>query len=187
MAGHGDPDTTALLAAAAEGDSPAWQALVDDFLPLVWSVIRSHRLDSQLAEEVNQEVWLRLVENVGRLREPAALPGWLRTTTHRECIRARRRAWETPAGWELLQAPDPTPETEVLAEERTRVVGDALTRLSAKCQSLLRVWAWSPGAGYAEIAADLGMPVGSLGPTRSRCLERLRKRLESVGYLTAEP
>lgn len=185
MAAEPEPSITKLLASATAGDQPAWTTLVDLFLPLVYSVIRGHRLDRHTADEVNGEVWLRLVENLGRLREPEALPGWLRTTTHRECLRASRRTREAPLDWQLPRAADPAPETELLAHERTRILGEALTRLSTKCQSLLRVFAFSPGTAYAEIASDLGMPIGSIGPTRNRCLDHLRKRLETVGYLAA--
>lgn len=180
-----EPSTTALLSAAAAGDQAAWVTLVDRFLPLVYSVIRAYQLDRHTADEVNGEVWLRLVENLGRLREPEALPGWLRTTTHHECLRASRRTREAPLDWQLLHTPDPAPDAELLARERIRLVGEALARLSAKCQSLLRVFAFSPDAGYTEIAASLGMPIGSIGPTRNRCLDHLRKRLEAVGYLAA--
>jgi RNA polymerase sigma factor (sigma-70 family) len=132
-------------------------------------------------------VWLRLVENLGRLRDPEALPGWLRKTTRNECLRASRRAPEIALDWQALQSfPDARATDEsVLSEERSRIVGAELARLSEKCRSLLRVFAYSPDAAYAEISTALGMPVGSIGPTRIRCLDRLRRRLESVGYLTA--
>ncbi len=175
-----------LLAAASAGDESAWSAIVDRFHPLVWSVSRAYGLDTRDASDVSQTVWLRLVENLNRIREPEALPGWLRTTTRNECLRhSRRRTHESPVDWQLLQGlPDDTgADDKTLADERTTVVSDALSRLSDKCRALLRVFAFSPDTGYTEIGATLGMPVGSIGPTRARCLGYLRRGLESVGYL----
>lgn len=187
MKAEPSPSTTTLLAAAATGDEHAWDELVDRFLPLVWATIRFHRLDPPAAEDVNQSVWLALVENLGRIREPEALPGWLRTTARNECLRALRRTYEAPVDWQALAAiPDRTTvDASVLADERVQVVGEALERLSEKCRSLLRVFAFSPDTGYAELASTLGVAIGSIGPTRSRCLEQLRRRLESTGYLVA--
>jgi RNA polymerase sigma factor (sigma-70 family) len=181
------PSVTALVDAAAAGEQDAWAEIVDRYLPLVWSIVRAHRLEHAAAEDVNQTVWLRLVEHLGRLREPEALPGWLASTTRHECLRVGKRQLETSLTWEALEAlPDEHATDEpVLADERSRIVGAELARLSEKCRALLRVFAYSPDTAYADISEALGMPVGSIGPTRSRCLDRLRTRLESVGYLAA--
>lgn len=180
-----EPTLTAMLTAAAAGDQSAWDALVERFAPLVWSIARAHNLDRAEAADLSQTVWLRLVEHLGRIREPEALPGWLRSTAQHECLRIRRRTREAPVDWRALpDIPDQAAtDTPALADERDTVIATALTRLSIKCQSLLRVFAFSPDAAYAEIAGALGMPIGSIGPTRARCLGHLRTRLESVGYL----
>jgi RNA polymerase sigma factor (sigma-70 family) len=183
-----EPSVSVLLARASAGDAAAWEAIVDRFAPLVWAVTRSQGLDHRDATDVSQTVWLRVVEHLGALREPEAFPGWLRTTTRHECLRTRRRGANgpLPLDWDLLHgmADDARADDAALAAERSEVVGDALARLSERCRSLLRVFAFSPDAGYTEIAASLGMPVGSIGPTRQRCLGHLRRRLESVGYLS---
>lgn len=180
-----EPTLGEMLAAAAAGDQPAWDTLVQRFAPLVWAVARAHGLDRVEAADLSQTVWLRLVEQLGRIREPEALPGWLRSTAHHECLRIRRRTREAPVDWQALSGipDDAATDAAALADERDTVIATALTRLSQKCQSLLRVFAFSPDAAYAEIAGALGMPIGSIGPTRARCLGHLRTRLESVGYL----
>lgn len=178
-----------LLAAASDGDQSAWEALVDRYAPLVWAVARGHRLDAADAADVSQTVWLRLVENLGRLREPEALAGWLVSTTRHECLRMIRRAGrETPADdvGERLDTADgsPTPEGVVVLEESRAAVWEALGTLSVRCQSLLRALSTDPDAAYAEVSAALGIPVGSIGPTRARCLEHLRRRLVDSGQLS---
>jgi RNA polymerase sigma factor (sigma-70 family) len=127
-----------------------------------------------------------LVENLGALREPDALPGWLRTTTRHECLRLIRRGGrETtqPDQQTDLTSPDcPSPELLLLENERDRQLWSALRQLSRRCQDLLRVFAYVPEASYAQIAGSLGVPVGSIGPTRARCLAHLRRRLEQSGW-----
>lgn len=182
-----EPSLTMLISAAGAGEHSAWDQLVDRFAPLVWAVARAHGLDARDAADVSQTVWLRTVESLGRIREPEAFAGWLRVTTRHECLRARRRGAREQAALDWAALTDLAGESHAdagaLRSEQTQVVADALDRLSDKCRSLLRVFAFSPDAGYTEIAAALGMPVGSIGPTRARCLGHLRRRLESVGYL----
>jgi RNA polymerase sigma factor (sigma-70 family) len=184
-------DVTALVAAAARGDNAAWDALVARYAALVWSVARSHRLDHADAADMSQTVWLRLLEHLDQLREPAALAGWLRTTAHHECLRLhRRRDREVPDP--LLddeRAADPvsSPELLLLDDERDRLVWAAVARLSERCRRLLRVLAADPDAGYAEVSAAAGLPIGSIGPSRARCLDALRRGLEASGYLVSTP
>ena len=175
-----------LLARAESGDTGAWTALVDRFAPLVWSVARAHRLDVVAAADVSQTVWLRLVEHLGRLREPEALAGWLATTARHECLRQlRREGRELPSDDAPLLADRPSdapgPEELLVRDERRLQVWRALGTLSARCQGLLRTLAVSPEASYAEVSAALGMPIGSIGPTRSRCFDHLRKALHAMG------
>lgn len=175
-----------LLARAAAGEARAWDELVDRFAPLVWSIARSHRLDVVAAADVSQTVWLRLVEHLDRLREPEALAGWLATTTRNECLRVlRREGRELPSDDAPLLADrpsdDPGPADLLLLDERRALVWQALATLSARCQRLLRALAVAPEASYAEVSAALDMPIGSIGPTRSRCFGHLRKALHALG------
>jgi RNA polymerase sigma factor (sigma-70 family) len=178
----------ALVAAAVDGDQVAWDALVSRYGGLVWSIARSHRLGPADAADVSQTVWLRLVEHLRSLRDPEHVGGWLATTTRHECLRVIRRAGrELPnddAAVEIPISPDESPEWLVLSDESRRLVWLALTRLSQRCQTLLRALSAAPDASYAEIAAALDMPIGSIGPTRMRCLEHLRRQLVSDGAMS---
>lgn len=183
----GAPAAAVLLAAAAQGDQRAWDAIVDRYGGLVWAVARSHRLDRADAGDVAQTVWLRLVENLGRIRDPDRLAGWLATTARHECLRLLRRSGrEAPHSSESpdeATPPEDSPEWQVLASERRRVVAAAVAGLTPRCRDLLRILSASPDLSYAEVSAALGMPVGSIGPTRARCLEHLRRRLVRDGLL----
>ena len=175
-----ETDTKALLAAAAGGDQAAWDTLVQRHSSLLWSIARSFRLSRGAAADAVQTTWLRLVENLDRIAEPDRLAGWLATTVRRECLLTIRRAGrEHRAGGEelVIDLPDPAPPVDdrVLREERNAVLWQALGRLGEKCQQLLRVLMASPPPAYQEVSAALGMPVGSIGPTRQRCLAQLRE------------
>ncbi|HZE65567.1 MAG TPA: sigma-70 family RNA polymerase sigma factor [Sporichthyaceae bacterium] len=180
-------DVDRLVAAAARGEQAAWDALVDRYAALVWAVTRAHRLDRPDAADVVQTVWLRLLEHLDRLREPAALAGWLRTTTRHECLRVqRRREREVPdpfLAYDALSDATDSPELALLDNERDRQVWTALQQLSERCRTLLRVISADPDASYAQVSAAAGMPVGSIGPSRARCLEQLRRGLVASGYL----
>jgi RNA polymerase sigma factor (sigma-70 family) len=180
-----------LVHAAAAGDQDAWGALVERYASLVWNVARAHRLDAADASDVSQTVWLRLVEHLGRLRQPEALAGWLATTTKHECLRTIRRAGREIPDDELETSDDrlgsePGPESELLRAERRAMVWAALDKLSVRCRTLLRALSSSPDSSYVEIAGALDMPVGSIGPTRSRCLQHLRRQLEAAGDFTPD-
>jgi RNA polymerase sigma factor (sigma-70 family) len=174
-----------LVLAANDGDQHAWTELVSRYGNMVWSIARAHRLDSSDAADVSQTVWLKLVENLDRLKEPDHVGGWLSTTTRHECLRVLRRSGrERPdpdLGLDQQPADDPSPEHVVIEDERRRRLWSALDRLSERCRVLLRALAHSPEASYADVAAALEMPVGSIGPTRLRCLERLRRVLAEDG------
>jgi RNA polymerase sigma factor (sigma-70 family) len=180
----GEPDVAHLVLAAADGSQPAWDQLVARFGGLVWHVARSYRLDPADASDVSQTVWLRLVESLPRLREPAAVAGWLATTARNECLRVLRRSGREVADdtIDLLERPDSTeqsPEHVVVRNDQSRLVARALDRLSQRCRTLLRALAYTPERSYVEVSEALGMPVGSIGPTRGRCLEHLRRELEA--------
>ncbi|HEV2254962.1 MAG TPA: sigma-70 family RNA polymerase sigma factor [Streptosporangiaceae bacterium] len=179
-----DPDDDLSMAApvtrAAEGDPVAWDEIVERYAPLVWSICRRFQLSGHEAEDVAQNVWLRLVEHCGRLRDPAALPGWLATTTHRECLRvvtAARRSERagTKLGETLQFASDTGIEEAILAAERNAAWRAAFAELPPRCQQLLAMLLADPPYSYAEISAALSIPVGSIGPQRARCLQRLRR------------
>lgn len=173
-------DTTALLASAAGGDQGAWNALVERYNGLLWSIARGYRLSEADAADVVQATWLKLVEHLGRIEDPERLASWLATTVRRECLQLIRRTVRqrrAPNGEALEHLPDRSPALDraLLVEERDAALWRALVELSEACQRLLRVLMASPPPSYAEVAAALDMPVGSIGPTRQRCLGRLRE------------
>jgi RNA polymerase sigma factor (sigma-70 family) len=170
-----------LIDAAAAGDQRAWGMLVDRFEGLIWATTRAHRLCAAEAADVSQTTWLRLVENLDRIQSPDRLGAWLATTARRECLRhIRLRARELPADDEsVFDAPTHEPiETRLLTRERNSALRRAFAGVGERCQALLRMLAAVNPPSYEEIAAALGMPVGAVGPTRSRCLDKLRRSPE---------
>ena len=170
-----------LLARAAEGDQEAWDALVDRFSQMVWSIARGFRLDDATAKDVTQTVWLRLVENLDRITDPERLPGWLATTCRREALRVKGvRERMIPTEFEFDLA-DETPSLEAMLveDEQAREVIVAFEGLSEDCRQLLRLLCTDPPLSYEEIAEIVGRPIGSLGPSRSRCLERLKAAMSA--------
>ena len=171
QATHGE-----LLTRAGVGDQGAWNELVDRFNQMVWSIARSFRLDDASAKDVSQTVWLRLVENIHRIDDPERLPGWLATTCRREALRVkgmRQRSVPTDFQYDI---PDESPSLEAILveDEEAREVIAAFATLSEDCQQMLRLLTTDPPLSYEEISEIIGRPIGSLGPTRSRCLERLK-------------
>ena len=175
--------TATLLARAAQGDQSAWDELVNEHTRLLWSVARSFRLDAADANDVVQTTWLRLVEHLDRIEDPTRLVGWLVTTARREAMRVLRRSGrERPVVEDtVLDRPDEGPpvDTALLTDERDRALWQAFERLNDKCRQLLQIAVNEPKA-YDEISAALGMPIGSIGPTRRRCLTQLRALLEGT-------
>lgn len=176
-------DEGTLVRAAAAGDQAAWDALVKRFAGLVWSIARAHRLGSADAADVSQTAWLRLVENLGRLRDPDRVGAWLATTTRNECLRVIRRSGrQVPTDLDAgidLEADEhlaPPVDAGLLVGERDAQLWKAFSAISERCQALLRLLIADPPPTYEEIGSVLGMPVGSIGPTRARCLEHLRRR-----------
>ncbi|WP_344303682.1 sigma-70 family RNA polymerase sigma factor [Nocardioides bigeumensis] len=173
------PSVAGLVAAAREGDTEAWDQLVDRFLPLVHSVVSRVRLSAADAADVNQTVWLRLVEHLGSLRQPEALPGWLATTARREALRAATtsgRVVSVEPGAHLLEGVDDVDFDDLLVDqERDQAMRDALAELPADRRRLLELLVSEPPTPYDEISSILGMPIGSIGPTRARALAQLRK------------
>jgi RNA polymerase sigma factor (sigma-70 family) len=176
-----DPLVIDLVTRAGNGDKQAWDAIVERYSPLIWSIFRRHRLGGADAEDVGQIVWLQLVDQLARIRDPAALPGWLATVTRRECLRVLRTAQGAPpAGYGLDPETIPdqeaaTAEQELLAAERHAALREAFRDLPPSGQQLILLLIEDPPVPYAEISARLGIPVGSIGPTRRRCLDQLRR------------
>ncbi len=170
-----------LVALAREGDVRAWDALVERYAPLIGSICRKYRLGYADADDVSQSVWLHLVDQLDKIREPAALAGWLATTTRRECGHLVRTANGPHAVVYALDAENMADEQadeaeqEILAAERHAALRAAITSLPPDCQRLVAELTADPPAPYAEISARLAIPVGSIGPTRSRCLDRMRR------------
>lgn len=173
-----------LVGCAAAGDEHAWQGLVDEFGGLVWAVTRAHRLGDADAADVAQTTWLRLVEHLDRLDEPARVGAWLATTARRECLGVLRRSTRLVLhGDELSEPADdgPAHDAALLAQERDATLWTAFARLSDRDRALLRMLIADSAPNYEEIGAALGMPIGSIGPTRARALERLRCAVERLG------
>jgi RNA polymerase sigma factor (sigma-70 family) len=171
-----------LVRAAAAGDQAAWNGLVERYSGLVWSVARSHRLSSADASDVVQTSWLRLVEHLDRLQDPERVGAWLATTARREALRTLRHSGRQVPTDEVPETATETPVGAALLEaERDRALWQAFGGLSERCQALLRILVSDPPPSYDEIASALDMPIGSIGPTRARCLERLRGLAEGEG------
>lgn len=173
--------TTDLLAAAAAGDSRAWSTIVGRYERLVWSVVRSYRLDTAAASDVCQTVWLRLVENCERIRQPERLHAWLCATARNEALRTVRTQKRTiPSDFEYDIVDDLLPDLDagLLKDERLELLVAGFSELEPDCQQLLRLLVADPPLDYDTIAELIGRPKGSIGPTRARCLEKLRRIME---------
>ena len=187
-----DPVVTDLVTRARNGDKQAWDALVERYAPLIWSICRRHRLADVDADDVAQGVWLRLVDQLDKVRDPAALPGWLVTTTRRECVRVLRAVCGPHAAGYALDAETISDdkaqmaEQQVLMAERHAALREALAHLPPCDQQLIALLIQDPPVPYAEISARLGIPVGSIGPTRGRCLDRLRAYPAIAALINAE-
>ncbi len=189
---HNDLVVTDLVARAAEGDDAAWAELVNRYAPLVVSICRQFRLQESDRDDVGQAVWLGLLGALSRLREPAALPGWLATTTRRECIRhleaaRRRQNHEQTTEFDFVDERLTPMEHGVVSEELNAALRVAFGQLKPHCQQLLVLLMQTPSLPYAEIAARLGIPVGSIGPQRARCLARLRRCSALAAWIEARP
>ena len=173
---------TDLIAAANNGDAEAWDEIVARYASLVWSVCRCFHLSDAEAADVSQTIWLRLVERLSTIRTPEALPGWLKTTTRNECLRVLAVHKRTPFHLDdsILhervdeQGDQAAIDAELLAAERRAVVRECLAQLKPRCRDLLIALSQDDKRPYSEVSSDLGMPLGSIGPTRQRCLEKLR-------------
>ncbi|MYW14734.1 sigma-70 family RNA polymerase sigma factor, partial [Streptomyces sp. SID2955] len=179
---------------AVDGDAAAWKALVEGLSPLVWSVVRAHRLSDADGHEVFQTVWFRFAQHLGRIREPDTAGAWLASTARHECLKvlkglARLTLTDDPRVLDRASEDRTPEETLIDAEEaagraeRIRRLWQELDGLGERCRQLLRVLMASPPPSYGEISAALGIAVGSIGPLRQRCLRRLRARMDARGVM----
>ena len=189
---HDDPSVTVLVIRARNGDKQAWDELVERYAPLIWSICHRYRLRRADADDVGQSVWLRLADQLAFLRHPAALQGWLATTTQRECGRVLRAARKQEAPGHRLDAADipdkdtEEAESELLRAERHAALREAFTHLPPDSRQLIAMLIQDPPVPYAEISAKMGIAVGSIGPTRGRCLEQLRRDPVIAALINAE-
>jgi RNA polymerase sigma factor (sigma-70 family) len=176
-----DSTVSDLVDRAQKGDDAAWSGLVHRYGALVWAICRRSGLGNTDCEDVSQTVWLRLVEALPRLREPGALPGWLVTTTRRECLRVaklvrNRKSRERPNMDDIADNDLPAAEQKLVEAELSVVLRTAFAQLEMRCQQLLVLLMQTPKIPYVEISAIMGIPRGAIGPTRARCLTKLRER-----------
>ena len=181
-----DRPTADLVAAARAGDVVAYEEIIHRYEHFVWSIVRSFRLSDADAHDAVQATWLRLVENLGRLRDPEHVGSWLATTAGRECLRIIRRGsretWDVEE--RLAQRPDeasPAPEQAAVDGIMAAVLWEHVAVLPPRGQELLRAMTRPDAPAYAELSQTMNMPIGSIGPTRGRYLRRLRQHLESAG------
>ncbi len=171
---------------ARKGDPGAWEELVARFGGMIAATGRRYRLGAPDVAELQQTTWLRLVENLHRIEQPERVGGWLATTARRESLQLLKRAAKYHGGADemLANMPDrhlPEPDARPIAEERDVVLRAASGRLKPRCHELLSLLMTDDPLEYKDLSALLQMPVGSIGPTRQRCLEHLRKLVEEEG------
>lgn len=181
-----------LIEAALNGDQQAWNDIVDRYIPLVFSITRRYGLNSSEQNDVSQTLWMRLVENLDKIREPAALPGWIAITTRNEAFRmikdrGRTNSFDplTPPAFPANTASAGVDE-DLLRAERNQMVRDGLAELPAKQRELLLMLAHDPPLAYREISSRLDIPTGSIGPLRARYLEQLKATSPMQQYFGAD-
>ena len=183
-------DLQTLVTASRRGDDEAWSELVRRYTPLVMAVTRGYRLSEADAQDVRQTLWLRLVEHLDDIREPVALPGWIASTVRHECIRCVRAKSRTVpvdplTGRPLDGAEEADIDAELIRAERHQALRDGLAELPAGQRRFLAMLAADPPYSYGEISRTLGMPIGSIGPTRARVLNKLRDTTAIRNYMQA--
>lgn len=177
--------------AAGSGCSKAWERLIDRFAGLIWAVARGHGLSVADADDVVQTTWLRLAEHLTRLRDPERVGLWLAVTARNESLRMLRRAKRDvpfdPLAELVRTGHGPDVDADLLERERDRALWRAFQMLPSNCKVLLLMLTAEPAFSYEEVSSSLEMPVGSIGPTRSRCLDRLRNNSDLRASLQEEP
>lgn len=179
-----DEETTRLVQAARTGDRQAWDDLVNRYVALLWSIALRHGLHESDAADVVQNTWLRLLENLDSVRDPARVGAWLATTAQRESLRCvvQSRRLVLKDDDRAFDGPDrllPPVDEELLSREQGRAAIEALAALPPTWRSLVELLTRDPPLSYEEIGANLGVPVGTIGPTRGRCVRRMRAMVET--------
>ena len=195
-----DPSVTDLVTRARNDDKQAWDALVERYAPLVWSICRRYGLSDADASDVGESVWLQFASQLDQFRAPAALGGWLADATVRECRRAR---WavrsvpgagpvpnaESPSGTDAEHVPDIPAgviEHELATAERHAALRDAFAELPPRGQQMIVLLIEDPAMSHAQISAKLGIPVERVGPARDHCLDMLRRHPAVAALIGAE-
>jgi RNA polymerase sigma factor (sigma-70 family) len=179
-------DADQLVRRAAAGDRTAWARLVNRYSRLIWAMTRDFKLAECDAADVVQATWLRLLEHIDRIEHPDRIGSWLATTARHECLRqlgAAKRVvpvQHDDVSLSAAVAVEPDVDERMLADERAQAVREAVSLLPSRSQRLLELLMAEPPVPYTEISDRLGVPVGSIGPTRGRCLERLRLLLQAL-------
>jgi RNA polymerase sigma factor (sigma-70 family) len=180
-----DESTSTLVRAAQSGATWAHEKLVQRFDKLVWATVRSFRLRDADAHDAVQNTWLRMFEHIDAVREPDRLAGWLATTARRECIKIIKAAGREVAGLEQhgYDRPDsePTPDRLAVDRELSRLLWEYVGELPCRGRAMVTTLTGHDAPSYAEFARAVGIPLGSVGPTRIRYLRKLRRRLEESG------
>jgi RNA polymerase sigma factor (sigma-70 family) len=177
-------DVAELVRRASDGDLQAWERLVDQFARLIWSITGDFKLVESDAADVAQTTWLRLLEHIDRIQHPDRVGSWLAATARHECLRNLAAHKKVVLGHDeedlnSVVAHEPEVDERLLADERARGVREAVARLPHRSQRLIEMLMADPPVPYAEISDQLGLPVGSIGPTRNRLLARLRVLLQA--------
>ena len=174
------------MVAAESGDPTAWALLISRFRGHVARVARSYGLDAHQVDDVTQETWLRLYRHIGSVRDPLALGSWLGTTASRESLRAlaggrREEPTDAELGADAAVHDDPT--DALSGSERGEALRRALSTLPPRHRELMESMLQEPEPSYAQISQTLGIPIGSIGPIRGRCVKRLRRELALAGVM----
>jgi RNA polymerase sigma factor (sigma-70 family) len=180
-----DLRNTELLALARQGDGDAWAEVVGRYRGLVSSVVRAYRLQDADARDAEQRTWLRLVEHLGSLRDPDRLGGWLATTASRECLRILREG-QTLVGLEMdaVPATEPGVEEQVVDADTAARLWQIVATLPPRGRTIMRALFADEPRPYAEVARATGIPIGSLGPSRARLIDRVRRSFDDGTYAT---
>jgi RNA polymerase sigma factor (sigma-70 family) len=182
----GRQEVAALVEQAAGGSQQAWNSLVDRFASTVWAIARGHRLNPSDAADVFQTTWLRLVEHLDKIEHPERVGAWLATTARHESLRVLRVGGrQVPNGADFdTYADDRTerePDIGMISAEQTEVLNQLVELLPIRSQMLLRLLSADSPLSYKDISEALSMPIGSIGPTRARALDQLRRLAAASG------
>jgi RNA polymerase sigma factor (sigma-70 family) len=174
-----------VVKSAGAGDRRAWEVLMREFGGTLTAIARAHGLRGADVEDVSQATWLKLIEHIDQIRDPARIGGWLATTARRQCLRllSSNNRHVLLSGDEPQSEEHESPDQAILAADRDVALWHGFTRLRPTDRNLLRLLTDDPTPSYEQISSALGMPVGSIGPTRARALGRLRSELVSDGSL----